>query len=617
MTSEIDPYLHYNWKPAEIDCINLAKAFIKEFSIDTFLESFFNGLESFNDPLKSQATSFVNKHIFNSKPWTDQEQSITSDAISFAPHDEISDTIMKQCRVFEEDMEIKCVTIHSDDELHKRAKKLKAAMNTIKQKMCCNQSEDATNAPCNKYLITTWSLHGNAEIEQQMEMEHCLKFETKDPTPAHIQIDSSASYISIIHKARINIISRQHLITNNITEIDTLELQREGVVIDDYPNIFDVQWFYNKRFSQNQLLGVVLNGGDCFKFIVVDCKNKRVRRREIQHNSIDYQFLKYPLISDSNLWGACNPSTSKEMSIGIMGSQQGSLETGFKKFAQYYLSRHSNNQSKSWVKASQNGMYLAHFSGMSMEKIQYTKDRKNSYRLGIIKVPQHVTLDDSDVTITFRSKPCGFTIHQDTNCLNAQISKVADHSPYVTDGLKVGLWIHTVNMKVVDNNPYKTILGVLRRAPVPLTIGFKTSPPKQSLQPERLGTRFWYNTGLSLPNGTICNGIYWLNNEIAVCVIGPKLYVLGHKKGARSRNKVLQIWMNDAYGTMNTSKDIGGIVHEFVGFDLDKVYNIPDLKYATNNTKDDTAVLDFYFYKNESIYCVYQNDKRENKLIVL
>eukprot|EP01083_Nonionella_stella_P072486 195518_1 len=585
----IDPYLQNNWTPSDANCTNLAK---------------------------SRCIDFVNQQISNSKACTDQQQ----EAISFTNHEEISGAIMQQCRILQHNNELQCVTIHhsDDDNIHTHHKRFKATITSLKHKLLCNHTDLTT--PSRRYFLTTWSLHGDPSIKQQMSMTHCLRLHTRDTIPPRIELDPNAQYICIIHGQYINIISRQHLIHNRITDIDQTELKRQGIHIDGtgcmYPNIFDVQWFRNKRFSQNLLLGVVIQESNCFKFTIIDCKNKRVRRRTINRNHLKCQFIKYPHLSRDVLWGMCDASQSKEISVGITESGSKSTDIGLEKFAQYYLLRKNENESKSWVKSAPNGLYLAHFSGMNKSKTEEDlEDKKVSYRLGVIKIPDNVSMDsgmdDSDVTITFRTKPCGFSIGGDENERNARVRKIVSDSMnevYIKSGLKVGLWIHTVNMKVVDNNAYSSILNLIRRAPVPLTIGFRHKPPSTSITPQRLGIRFWYNTPLALDNDTVCNGMHWLSNDMAVCVIDSRLYVLAQNSGARWRTKVLNAWMTHAYGNVN--RDMRGIVHKFIGFDLDYVYDISDL----NNEK---TMIDFCYFKNESIYCLYQDNKKHNKLIVL
>eukprot|EP01083_Nonionella_stella_P137885 419519_1 len=620
MTS-VDPHLQHNWPLSDRD--NHFKRSIKQFSINTALHSFYKRLQLLKEPLESCYINFINQQISNNKSSTEQQphptSSYDSDAISFTNHEfeELSGAIMQQCRILKHNNALQCVTIHhsDDDNIRTEHKKFKTAMTSLKHKLLCNHADLTT--PSHHYLLTTWSLLGDATITPQMTMAHCVKLHTRDPTPARIEFDPTAQYICVIHSVDhlkyINIISRQHLIHNRITDIDQTELQREGIHIDGhmYPNIFDVQWFHNDRFSKNLFLGVVMEGQICFRFIIIDCKTKRVRRRDINKNHLNCQFLKYPQVSRDVLWGMCNASESKEISIGITESD----DIGLEKYAQYYLLRNHRKQSKSWVKRAPNGAFLAHFSGMNQSTSDGTENNVN-YRLGVIKIPETVDrgsgVDDSDLTMTFRSKPCGFSI-SGVNDRNAYICRITQDNDHVRDGLKLGLWIHTVNAKVVDNNPYNDILSIIRRAPAPITVGFRHKPPCPSIVPQRMSIAFWYNKALKLDNDTVCNGMHWLSNDVVVCVIGDRLFVLGQNSGAKWRTRVLDGWMKSVYGNVN--RDMRGLVHKFIGFELDYVYHVPDLNHAVGKNNEKT-MIDFC-YLNESICCVYQDDKQQNKLIVL
>eukprot|EP01083_Nonionella_stella_P021085 58466_1 len=95
-------------------------------------------------------------------------------------------------------------------------------------------------------------------------------------------------------------------------------------------------------------------------------------------------------------------------------------------------------------------------------------------------ISQH-RLAGAQVTITFTSKPLGCTLYNGDNERNAWIADIQDGNPYLEKGLRIGLYVHTINNQIVDNNAYAEILTRIHETSAPLVIGFNPYPP---LNPE-------------------------------------------------------------------------------------------------------------------------------------
>eukprot|EP01083_Nonionella_stella_P216880 779067_1 len=87
--------------------------------------------------------------------------------------------------------------------------------------------------------------------------------------------------------------------------------------------------------------------------------------------------------------------------------------------------------------------------------------------------------NESTLNITFKHKPLGCTLYRGENDLNAWIASIRDDNPYISQGLRVGLYIHTLNDIILDNQSYLKILDQIRTTTAPLTIGFNTHPPSK------------------------------------------------------------------------------------------------------------------------------------------
>eukprot|EP01084_Bolivina_argentea_P319805 554737_1 len=89
----------------------------------------------------------------------------------------------------------------------------------------------------------------------------------------------------------------------------------------------------------------------------------------------------------------------------------------------------------------------------------------------------HEKLQNSQVTITFDAKPLGLTLYRGENEINAWIADMIDGHIHIKNGLKIGLYVHTINNKIFDNENYYHILETVRGTPAPITVGFNIYPP--------------------------------------------------------------------------------------------------------------------------------------------
>ena len=48
---------------------------------------------------------------------------------------------------------------------------------------------------------------------------------------------------------------------------------------------------------------------------------------------------------------------------------------------------------------------------------------------------------------------------------------------HISDGLQIGLYVHTINGQIVDGWKYLNIISLIRETSCPLTIGFNKYPP--------------------------------------------------------------------------------------------------------------------------------------------
>ena len=85
---------------------------------------------------------------------------------------------------------------------------------------------------------------------------------------------------------------------------------------------------------------------------------------------------------------------------------------------------------------------------------------------------------DCDVNITFNSKPLGFTLRGGKNDINAWIIRINENNEYKSKGLKTGLFVSQVNNKIVDNESFYFIKGLIEETKAPLYIGFNYKSPK-------------------------------------------------------------------------------------------------------------------------------------------
>jgi len=85
----------------------------------------------------------------------------------------------------------------------------------------------------------------------------------------------------------------------------------------------------------------------------------------------------------------------------------------------------------------------------------------------------------SEDTITFESKPLGFTVIEDKERANAKVSKTEKSA--ATKGVKVGSYIVLVNGECVFGRMYRDICTVINSLNFPITLTFRRPPKLQVL----------------------------------------------------------------------------------------------------------------------------------------
>jgi hypothetical protein len=85
----------------------------------------------------------------------------------------------------------------------------------------------------------------------------------------------------------------------------------------------------------------------------------------------------------------------------------------------------------------------------------------------------------SEETITFESKPLGFTVIEDKERTNAKVSKTEKSA--ASKGVKVGSYIVLVNGETVFGRLYKDICAVINSSNFPITLTFRRPPKVQVL----------------------------------------------------------------------------------------------------------------------------------------
>ena len=90
-------------------------------------------------------------------------------------------------------------------------------------------------------------------------------------------------------------------------------------------------------------------------------------------------------------------------------------------------------------------------------------------------------LQQSKLTITFTRKPLGCTLYEGNRGINAWVADVKPENKHISDGLRIGLYVHTINGHIVDNRLYQEILHQVKSLNAPITLGFNHFPP---LDPE-------------------------------------------------------------------------------------------------------------------------------------
>jgi len=84
----------------------------------------------------------------------------------------------------------------------------------------------------------------------------------------------------------------------------------------------------------------------------------------------------------------------------------------------------------------------------------------------------------SEQTLTFNSKPLGFTVVQDKEQSNAKVAKLEYNA--ATRGVKIGSHIVAVNGVAVFGRLHKDICGIINKSKFPMQITFRMPPKLQS-----------------------------------------------------------------------------------------------------------------------------------------
>ena len=151
---------------------------------------------------------------------------------------------------------------------------------------------------------------------------------------------------------------------------------------------------------------------------------------------------------------------------------------------QSYSSERSNGgfESKLTVSSNPSLVPLTNMGAAenNIQNIYKKQEERKRTILERMRQEREAKLSDSTVKILFKRKPLGCTLYrgdEEKNAWIADIKPTKDTNVHISNGLRIGLYVHTINGEIVDNVGYYTILDEVKATAAPLTIGFNGYPP--------------------------------------------------------------------------------------------------------------------------------------------